>query len=156
MIMNGKAFQDYWHHNQCWGCGNNKHGLHVKSYWDGNESICIWQPDSSHMAGPAGILNGGIIATIIDCHSVCTAIANEYRIENQDLDSKPIIWCVTASLKLDYLAPTPIENQIILRSYVKDKKDRKTVIDCSLISDNRETVKAEVLAVRVNPDKWYS
>lgn len=153
--MNEKAFQDNWHHNKCWGCGNNEHGLQIKSYWDGNESICIWQPNMYHMAGPAGVLNGGIIATIIDCHSVCTAIANEYRIEGRNLNSEPLIWCVTASLKLDYLLPTLIEKPITLKAQVKEKKGKKTVINCSLISNKLETVKAEVIAVRVNPDKWH-
>jgi len=153
--MNEKAFQDYWQQNQCWGCGNNEHGLHIKSYWDVDESICVWQPNTYHMAGPAGFLNGGIIATIIDCHSICTAIANEYRIERRDLDSKPLIWCVTASLKLHYLLPTPVDKPLTLKAKVKEKEKKKTLINCSLISNKLETVKAEVLAVRVNPDKWY-
>lgn len=120
-----------------------------------NQYVCIWQSNMYHMAGPAGVLNGGIIATIIDCHSVCTAIANEYRIEGRNLNSEPLIWCVTASLKLDYLLPTPIENPVTLRAHVKEKKGKKTVINCSLISNMLETVKAAVIAVRVNPDKWY-
>ena len=100
--MDKQPFQDYWDKNQCWGCGKNEHGLQIKSYWDENESVCIWKPHKHHKAGPSHILNGGIIGTLIDCHSICTAIANEYKLEERELDSKPLIWCVTASLKVDY------------------------------------------------------
>jgi len=153
--MNKKVFQDNWDKNQCWGCGNNEHGLQIKSYWEGDESVCIWTPRKHHMAGPSDILNGGIIATLIDCHSVCTAIANEYKTEERELDSQPAIWCVTASLKVDYLHPTPIGETLSLRASVKEKEGRKIIINCSLFSNKVETVKAEVLAVRVNPNNWY-
>lgn len=153
--MKKKAFQDHWEKNQCWGCGNNKHGLHIKSYWEGNESVCIWKPHKYHMAGPTHILNGGIIATLIDCHSICTAVANEYKQEKRELNSSPFIWCVTASLKVDYLLPTPIDEPVIVRARVKEKKGRKTIVNCSLFSNKIETVKAEVLSVRVSPNSWY-
>ena len=75
--MSKKAFQDNWEHNECWGCGcSNEHGLYIKSYWVEDKSVCTWMPNKSHKAGPTGYLNGGVIATIMDCHSICTAIAD--------------------------------------------------------------------------------
>ena len=93
--MSEKPFQDYWKHNKCWGCGNNEHGLQIKSYWEGDVSICVWEPHKHHMAGPVDVLNGGIISSVIDCHAVGSAIANEYKIDGRELDSLPLIWCVT-------------------------------------------------------------
>jgi hypothetical protein len=62
--------------HQCWSCGSqNEQGLQTKSYWEGEESVCTWQPQSSHRAW-LGIVNGGILATILDCHCTCTAIAD--------------------------------------------------------------------------------
>ena len=95
--MSEKAFQDYWEHNECWGCGcNNEHGLQIKSYWSDDKSICVWTPSESHKAGSAGYLNGGVIAAIIDCHSICTAIADgykqeQYRVSKKDLLIEPIL-----------------------------------------------------------------
>ena len=74
--MERTAFQDQSFDCDCWGCGRrNDYGLGIKSYWSGNEAVCAWQPKTFHIAGPRNVLNGGIIATIIDCHSICTAVA---------------------------------------------------------------------------------
>jgi len=52
-----KAFQDYYSDNfaSCFGCGRlNEHGLHIKSYWDGEESVCRFQPEHYHTGGFPG------------------------------------------------------------------------------------------------------
>jgi hypothetical protein len=93
-----KAFQELIQGNHCFGCGNlNKHGLQIRSYWDGEETVCNWKPREYHMAGPAHVLNGGIIATLIDCHSICTAIAAAYRNEGREIGSGERIWYATAT-----------------------------------------------------------
>ena len=68
--MKERAFQDYYqdHFSHCYGCGRlNEHGLHIKSFWDGEEAICIFNPKPYHTAIP-GYVYGGLIASIIDCH----------------------------------------------------------------------------------------
>lgn len=149
------AVQDYLKRNMCWGCGRNKYGLQIKSYIVGEESVCVWQPKAYHMAGPKHILNGGIIATIVDCHSICTAIADAYRREGRELGSEPFIWYVTASLSVNYLLPTPIDEPVTLRARVKEAKGRKSVVSCLLLSKEKKRVTAEVIAVRVSPEEWY-
>jgi len=107
--------------NYCWGCGtDNEHGLQLKSYWVGDETVGRWEPKPHHAAGPSRILNGGIIATLIDCHSICTAIAAAYRAEGRALETEPLIWYVTASLQVSYLRPTPIDQPIELRAQLKE------------------------------------
>lgn len=65
--------------HQCWGYGSqNEQGLQTKSYWEGEESVCAWQPQSYHQAW-LGIVNGGILATILDCHCTYTAIVDATR-----------------------------------------------------------------------------
>lgn len=151
--MDEPAFQDLIPGNHCWGCGPlNEHGLHIKSRWAGDEAVCIWRPSPEHAAGPKHILNGGIIATIIDCHCVCLAIAAHYRGEGRAIDSEPGIWCVTAALQISYLRPTPIAGSVELRARVKEAKSRKTIVTCSLYADQEERATAELVAVRVPPE----
>ena len=148
------AIQDRIPHNHCWGCGTlNPRGLQIKSYPEGDETVCRFQPSPDHMAGPTHVVNGGILAAVIDCHSVCTAIADVYRAAGRELGSEPLLWAVTASMKIDYLAPTPIDAPVELRAKVRESKGRKRVIDCTLRSGGRECARAEVVAVEV-PAEW--
>lgn len=148
------AFQDLIPGNNCWGCGpNNAQGLHTKSYWDGDEAVCEWQPRPPYFAGPEHILNGGIIATLVDCHGVCTAIADIYRSEGREIGSPPDVWCATASLNLTYLRPVPIDEPVVLRARVLERADRRITVACSLSSAGKERARAELVAVRV-PESW--
>src|SRR3990170_338485 len=68
-IMDQKAFQDYYpdQFNYCYGCGQlNEHGLQIRSFWDGDETVCLFQPRPYHTAIP-GYVYGGLIASLIDC-----------------------------------------------------------------------------------------
>ena len=152
--MDDQAFQDLMKGHHCFGCGTlNEKGLHIKSYWSGDESICSWQPASHHMAGPTQVLNGGIIATIIDCHCVCTAIAAAYRKEGREIGSDPKLLYVTGSLNLKYLRPTPIKDEVLLRAHLRAVDEKRTTLTCSLFANQKETVQAEVVAMKV-PADW--
>lgn len=154
--MSKTPIQDYLKHNKCWGCGKlNDQGLQIKSHFYENESVCRWEPDPRFMAGPEKYLNGGIIATIIDCHSICTAIADAYQREDRLPGSEPLIWYVTASLKIDYMKPTPIYNPVQLKATINEVKGRKSTVKCRLFSGDTECARGEVLAVRVNTEQWY-
>ena len=142
--------------NYCWGCGPfNDHGLHIKSYWTGDEAVCTWQPSSYHSAGPLHIVNGGIIATLIDCHCACTAMATAYQAEGREIGSEPLIWYATVSLQVSYLHPVPINDPLTLRGRVKEMGDRKAIVTCSLFAKGEECARGEVVAVRVPPDAWF-
>lgn len=149
-----EAIQDRIPHNHCWGCGTlNARGLRIKSHPDGDGTVCRFQPSPDHMAGPTHVVNGGIIAAVIDCHCVCTAIADAYRAAGRELGSEPLIWAVTASLRIDYLAPTPIGAPMELRARVREVKGRRRVVECTLRSGGRECARGEVVAVEV-PAAW--
>ena len=108
--MTKKAFQDYYPDdlNHCYGCGSlNEHGLKIKSYWDGEESVCIHTPNPHFMAIP-GYAYGGLIASLIDCHSTGTAAAAKYRAENREMDTLPPLRFLTepaAERRLRLFAP---------------------------------------------------
>ena len=142
--------------NRCYGCGpDNPEGLQIKSYWDGEETVCRFQPRPAFAAGPRHILNGGIIATLIDCHCVCTAIAAAYRAEGRALGSDPLIWCVTGSMQIEYLRPTPIAELVALRARVESIEGKRIAVTCSLQSGGAERARGRVVAVRV-PPSWRS
>lgn len=149
-----RSIQELLPDNRCFGCGTqNPRGLGVKSYVEGEEVVCRFQPSPDHMAGPTHLVYGGIIASVIDCHSVCTAIADAYRAAGRPIGSEPRLWAVTASLQVSYLAPTPIAEPMVLRARVREVKGRKRVVECSLTSGGKECARAEVVAVEV-PAAW--
>jgi acyl-coenzyme A thioesterase PaaI-like protein len=150
--MEQVAIQDEWPEafKYCWGCGGkNEHGLCIKSYWDGDEAVCEWQPEDYHIAFP-GYLNGGIIATIIDCHSVNAANSAAYRAEGREPGTEPYLFYVTGSMYIEYLQPTPLNKPVTLRARIKEMGERKAVIACSLYSDGQECARGETVAVRLN------
>jgi acyl-coenzyme A thioesterase PaaI-like protein len=148
------AFQDQMRDNYCWGCGaDNDAGLQLKSEWDGDVAVAGWTPWPEHAAGPRHLLNGGIIATLLDCHGVCTALADAYGRDDRPIGSDPEIWYATASLKVDYLRPTPLDAGLLLRAVVVDRRDRRTVVECTLGAADKERARAVVEAVRV-PSEW--
>lgn len=149
--MEIKAFQDYYPEDlaHCYGCGKlNKHGHHIKSYWDGNETIAHFQPEPYHTAIP-GYVYGGLIASLIDCHSTGTAAAARYKAENREMDSLPAIRFLTASLKVDYLKPTPIDAVLELRGKVKEIKGKKVIVEVSLTAKGVLCAKGEVITVEM-------
>jgi acyl-coenzyme A thioesterase PaaI-like protein len=148
-----KAFQDYYPSDLavCYGCGRlNEHGLQIKSYWDGDETVCTFTPRPYHTAVP-GFVYGGLIASLIDCHSTGSAAAAAYRAAGRPLDSEPPLRFVTGSLHVDYLKPTPIEGPLELRSQIKEVKGRKVVVSTTLSAGGEVCARGEVVAVQI-PD----
>ena len=153
--MTQKAFQDYYPDQlaHCYGCGKlNEHGLQIKSYWDGDEAVCTYTPRPYHTAIP-GYVYGGLIASLIDCHATGTAAAASYRSENREMDSEPPFRFLTASLKVDYLRPTPIDCALELRAQVKEIKGRKVIVSVTLSAKGKVCAKGEVITVQM-PDHY--
>ena len=145
------AFQDYYPDqlSYCYGCGRlNEHGLQIKSYWDADQTICIFQPRLYHIAVP-GYVYGGLIASLIDCHGTGTAAAAAYRAEGRSMDSEPPLRFLTASLHVDYLSPTPLGVPLEVRGQVKEVKGRKVVVLATVSADGEITARGEVVAVQV-------
>ena len=145
-----QAIQDFIPHNHCYGCGpQNPDGMQIKSYWDGKESRCSYSPRPEQCAGPTQYLYGGTIASLIDCHCVCTSIANYYHRDGFEVGEGPEIWCVTGSLEVRYLRPTPIDSPVQLIATISECTNRKTILQCTLSSGGEVTAEGRVVAVRV-------
>ncbi|MBP6500097.1 MAG: PaaI family thioesterase [Thauera sp.] len=150
-----RAFQDTYPENvaHCYGCGRlNEHGHQIKTYWDGDETVTRFQPHPEHTAIP-GFVYGGLIASLIDCHSTGTAAAAAYRAEQREMDSEPPLRFVTGSLHVDFLKPTPLGPILELRGRVKELKGRKVVVESEVWVDGVMTARGEVVAVQM-PDTF--
>jgi acyl-coenzyme A thioesterase PaaI-like protein len=147
--MEHKAFQDSYSEwaGQCYGCGRmNEQGLQIKSYWDGDESVCRFTPRPYHTA-VTGYVYGGLIASLIDCHSTGTASAAAYRRAGRPMGTEPELRFVTASLHVDYLRPTPIEAELEVRGQIEEITDRKVVVTTTLAAGGDVCAKGRVVAV---------
>jgi acyl-coenzyme A thioesterase PaaI-like protein len=150
------AFQDCYPDDvsHCYGCGRlNEHGHQIKSHWEGQESVCTFVPEPYHTAIP-GYVYGGLIASLIDCHSTGTAAAAAYRAEDRAMDTAPPLRFVTASLHVDYLAPTPLGVPLELRGRVEEIKPRKVVVSSTLSADGKVCAKGRVVAVQMPEHLW--
>jgi acyl-coenzyme A thioesterase PaaI-like protein len=146
-----KAFQDFYpdNYSHCYGCGRlNKDGYHIKSYWDGEQSVCHFDPRHYHTGGFPDYLYGGLIASLVDCHSAATAAAARCRADGHELGHQPLSRYVTASLKVDYLKPTPVQS-VTLRSNVAEIKPRKIIVETSVTADDIVRARGEAIMVKM-------
>jgi acyl-coenzyme A thioesterase PaaI-like protein len=149
--MSEKSFQDHYPDelSYCYGCGRlNQEGHQIKSYWEGEEAVCTFNPKPYHIAIP-GYVYGGLIASLIDCHSTGTAAAAAYRAAGRELDTDPPLRFLTGSLSVKYLRPTPLGVPLQLRSSVKEVKGRKVTVETRLYAEGELTATGEVVAIQI-------
>jgi acyl-coenzyme A thioesterase PaaI-like protein len=148
--MSELSFQDQGSVCHCHGCGaDNVRGLQIKSYWDGDEAVATWRARAHHCGGSKEILNGGIIASLIDCHSLNLAIAHAYRTEQRPIGSRPRLGYVTGKISITYLKPTPIDEAVQLRAHITKRQGRKAWVSCTLSAAGELRAAGKVLGIRV-------
>jgi acyl-coenzyme A thioesterase PaaI-like protein len=96
---------------------------------------------------------GGLVASLIDCHSIWTAIAWTYREEGREHGSLPAISYVTGSLNVRYLRPAHLDKSVLLRARVTEFHPKKALVTCSFFSGDEQTAEGSVVAVRFSMDK---
>jgi len=149
--MTRTAIQDYYPEmfSHCYGCGRlNPDGLQIKSHWDGEEAVCRFDAKPYHTAIP-GYVYGGLIASLIDCHSTGTAAAAAYQAEGRSMDSEPPLRFLTASLHVDYLKPTPIDATLEVRARVAEIRGRKVTVESELHAAGQLCARGTVIAVQM-------
>lgn len=149
-----KGIQDYYpdHFAQCYGCGRlNEHGYQLKTSWDGDETLSVFSPKEYHTAIP-GSVYGGLLASLIDCHGTGSAALALAKNKGLILEKHNAPRCVTGSLKVSYLKPTPIDSNLEIRGVIKELKGRKVVVEIRLLSKNEICVTGEVIAIQVPED----
>jgi acyl-coenzyme A thioesterase PaaI-like protein len=131
----------------CYGCGPaNAQGLHVRSFAEGSVLVAEWTPAPHHEAFP-GMLNGGIIGTLLDCH--CNWCAAHHLMQRDGLDKPPCT--VTAEYTIRMRKPTPTTGPVRLRAWVVESADQRVTIEGELEAGGRVTATCRGLFVAVEP-----
>jgi acyl-coenzyme A thioesterase PaaI-like protein len=150
--LKDEALQDQFPHNHCFGCGpHNRGGLNLKSYWAGHgPSIARFAPAPHHCSATTHFVNGGIIATLIDCHSICTAMAAGYIDERRAIGSEPGRYFATSKLEIDYRRPTPMDAILELEADIAARHERGYTLECRLRAAGKLCAVGSVEAVAVS------
>ena len=116
--------------NACFGCGPaNPDGVHVRSFAHGDEVVAEWTPQQKYEAFP-GVLNGGIIGTLLDCH--CNWTAAYHLMQKAGADRTPCT--VTADYAIKLLRPTPTDGPVKLSARVVDSSGDRATVEGTLFS----------------------
>lgn len=140
MFDRSKSLQEqYAPHNACFGCGPaNDKGLRLKSFVDNDIVIADWFPQAHHEAFP-GMLNGGIIGALLDCHSNWSAAY--HLMLSQSLDKPPCT--VTAYFNVSLKRPTPSQNKVSLTAEIEDINGSQVLVKASLLSGGKTCATCE-------------
>ena len=132
----------------CFGCGpTNSEGLHIKSYVDGDQIVATWLPKPGY-EGFEGMMNGGIIASLMDCHSNWAAAW--FLMQERGLD-RPMS-TVTGKFSIQFLAPTPTDTPVHITAKLAELKDYGAVIESEMKSGGMVTAQFTGTFIAVKPD----
>jgi acyl-coenzyme A thioesterase PaaI-like protein len=133
----------------CFGCGrHNPHGHQLKSFVQGEEVVATFTPSPHHIAVP-GFVYGGLLASLVDCHAMATAAAAAEHAAGRRIGETAAPRFVTASLRVEYLKPTPLGGPLEIRGSVTTRTDRKAIVLLTVSAEGNVTVRGEVVAVRI-------
>lgn len=146
--MTEKSIQETYAPNlACFGCGPaNPKGLHVRSFPNGDEVIAEFLPEKYQEAFE-GMLNGGIIGTLLDCH--CNWTAAWHLMNKLGLDHPPCT--VTAEYSIKLRRPTPTDQPVKLVARVVESTDELAVVEGELIAHDKVTATCRGKFVSVKP-----
>jgi acyl-coenzyme A thioesterase PaaI-like protein len=131
----------------CFGCGPaNFRGLRIRSFVRGDEVVAEWTPEPHHEAFP-GVLNGGIIGVLLDCHANWTAAWHLMR--RAGADQPPCT--VTAEFSVKLLRPTPTDGPVELVAAVAEAQGDRAVVDAKLIAGGKVCATCRGTFVAVKP-----
>jgi acyl-coenzyme A thioesterase PaaI-like protein len=140
----------------CFGCGPaNPAGLHLRSFpGEGEEVVAEWTPGAHYEAFP-GVLNGGIIGTLLDCH--CNWTAAYHLMTRRGLERPPTT--VTADYAIRLLRPTPVDAPVLVRAHVVQSTDERATVEGTLLARGQPTATCRGTFVAVKPghpayDRW--
>jgi acyl-coenzyme A thioesterase PaaI-like protein len=146
--MNEKSLQEtYAPQNACFGCGPaNEKGLRIRSFVQGDEVVADWTPQKYHEAFE-GVLNGGIIGALLDCHS--NWAATYHLMKKSGEDHPPCT--VTAEFSVKLTRPTPTDVPVHLSAVVTESTDDRAVVDAKLTANGKVCATCHGIFVAVKP-----
>lgn len=123
--------------SRCYGCGPaNERGLHIRSFDsdDGTALVCEWTPEPHHLAFE-GVLNGGIIGSLLDCHSNWTAARHFMKARG----ASEIPPTVTSDFHVTLKRPTPMATALHMRAQVVESTEDRAVVEATIEANGRIT-----------------
>ena len=146
--MNEQSLQEqYAPGSACFGCGPaNERGLHVRSFAEGEEVVGEWRPEPQYEAFP-GVLNGGVVGALLDCHSNWAAA---YHLMRRAGAERPPC-TVTADYAIKLLRPTPTDGVLRLTARVVDSTDTLAVVEAELSAAGKTCATCRGTFVAVRP-----
>jgi uncharacterized protein (TIGR00369 family) len=147
-VIDPSLQQRYSPESRCFGCGPaNEHGLRIGSRegTDG-ELVADWSPQEHHEAFD-GVLNGGIIGALLDCHSNWAAAIHLMRAGGAERPPP----CVTAEYAVRLVRPTPTDQPIRLRARVVESTADRAIVEASIEAQGRTTATCRGTFVAVGP-----
>lgn len=135
-LQAGGALQDeYAAKSMCFGCGPaNDKGLRIKSRVEGEELVAEFLPEAHHVAFP-GVVNGGILGALLDCHSNWTAAW--HLMKESGADAPPCT--VTSEFDVKLKRPTPTGTTLRLRARVVEASADRATVDATLEAQGKIT-----------------
>jgi acyl-coenzyme A thioesterase PaaI-like protein len=131
----------------CFGCGPaNAKGLRIRSLVDGDTVVAEWHAEPHHEAFP-GVLNGGIVGALLDCHSNWTAAHHLMRASGAD----HVPSCVTAEYAVKMRKPTPTAGALRLEAKVVESGADRATVEATLSADGAVTATCRGVFVAVKP-----
>ena len=138
----------------CFGCGPaNPKGLRLKSFrTDDGVTVASFTPWPEHDNG-LGYLNGGIISTVLDCHSAAVVIdeAVQHGWAAAGPDGEVGLQYVTAGLDVRYLRPTPLRETLELRARLVTADEAAMTVAAEIVWDGKPRASVEALWKRWRP-----
>ena len=135
-MNNEKSLQETYAPNGiCFGCGvANEKGLRIKSFVseNGDEVVAEFHAEEHHQAFP-GMLNGGIVGALLDCHSNWAAA---HFLMKQNGKDEPDC-TVTANYSIKLLRPTPFDAPIYLKARVVESTVDRATVEAELIANEK-------------------
>lgn len=142
--------QRYFPDLPCFGCGPaNERGLRLRSYPREDVVVATFRPWPEHDNG-LGFLNGGIIATVLDCHSAAAVTHEAYRRGWPALPGAALPY-VTAGLSLRYLRPSPLGEPVALLAQVTEADETEMSARVWLEWDGKTRAEATAVWKRWRP-----
>lgn len=133
--------------SHCYGCGRyNTAGYQIKTYLAGATTVTEFEPATYHTGG-ADYVYGGLIASVIDCHSTGSAALLWMSANGMEIGPGPAVRFVTAHLEVDYLAPTPLSPMHVTGS-AEEIGERKVVVASNVVVDGNVTATGRAVLVK--------
>jgi acyl-coenzyme A thioesterase PaaI-like protein len=134
----------------CFGCGHaNPDGFHLRSYRDGDRTVAEFTPRPEHDNG-FGFLNGGIISTVLDCHTAAVVMWESDQRGWAAADGAPVPF-ITAGIEVRFVRPTPLGPPVQLAATPQTISETEIVVIAELAAEGKPRATMTATWLRFRP-----